>query len=539
MSSSAEFFFRTEDLELDEISDLFVETAQDRAVIDQLKNRNPTILVGSRGVGKSFLLRVAQKEMMEEFENGKNFPVYLSFMRGSLLHSQDPEIFRAWMLGKISSAIIKALRKAGKLAKVPSAASVISGGTLNVAVDKTEVERFIDSAESAWKDSDTSVDSSKVPGIEDFKDALEDLKDELGIRRFVLLIDEAAHILVPQQQREFFSIFRDLRTSFVSCKAAVYPGVTSYGDSFQPAHDATVVEINRDVQDPDYLANMREIVEKQADSSLQRNIAKNSNNFDALAFASTGNPRLLLKTVHAAKKMRSSDVSAILRDFYRSDIWKDHSDLSYKYAGHADIVDWGRKFVETVVLAEVKQKNDEYLAAGKPTSAYFWISRKASSRAEHALRLLCYTGVIHVHEAGIKATRSEVGTRYRLNLGILFAKEGAPSVTRSLAIARNLTPKRMTEFGPTHESIATLDAAPLLDGDDGIFSLSEQMKKPSSELDLTIWQKAKLDELELATVGDVFQAPLERFKKAHYVGNIRARQMKNAAEAAVLEYLSG
>ena len=39
----ADFFFRTEDIRPDEVLDYFVETQQDRLVVDALKNRNPVI----------------------------------------------------------------------------------------------------------------------------------------------------------------------------------------------------------------------------------------------------------------------------------------------------------------------------------------------------------------------------------------------------------------------------------------------------------------------------------------------------------------
>src|SRR5690242_3557203 len=108
-----DFFFRTEDIRPDEIARYFVESRQDRLVINALKNRNPTILVGSRGVGKSFLLRVAQKELNDAFERDRTFAIYLSFVRSSLLQSTDPLQFKHWMLAKICSAVIRGLMKHG------------------------------------------------------------------------------------------------------------------------------------------------------------------------------------------------------------------------------------------------------------------------------------------------------------------------------------------------------------------------------------------------------------------------------------------
>jgi len=529
--------FRTEDLAQDEISELFVETASDRVIIDQLKNRNPAILVGSRGVGKSFLLKVAQSELLADFDDDRVFPVYITFMRGSLLQTQDEAVFRAWMLAKIAKAIVKDLKRNGLFATVRNNAGSNDGDLLSNNI--TEIDSFIKLAENSWRAKGAIAVSVAIPDVDDFRDALEDLCYSLNIKRFVLLIDEAAHIFAPTQQREFFTLFRDLRASYISCNAAVYPGVTSFGSAFQLAHDATVLEIDRDVQSDDYLKNMTDMVEKQADEKLQEAILRNRKNFSVLAYASSGNPRLLLKTVFSAKKMSSSQVTDVIRNFYRTDMWRDHSDLAQKYIGHKELVDWGRNFIEKSVLPAVKAKNDDYLETDRPTSAYFWISRDATARVKSALRILCYTGVIQEHETGIRASRSKIGTRYRLNLGVLFSEEGTFTMDKLLAIANRLTPKRMTEYGSDHSTLVELEQSSLIDSLMESFSLSEQMEKSSQELDLTLWQKSKLVELNLDTVGDVFEASLDKFMEAYYVGNIRARQMRNAGEAAVLEYLSG
>jgi hypothetical protein len=58
-------------------------------------------------------------------------------------------------------------------------------------------------------------------------------------------------------------------------------------------------------------------------------------------------------------------------------------------------------------------------------------------------------------------------------------------------------------------------------------------------LDVTPWQKEKLTQLGLVTVRDVLNATEQKLKQANYVGDVRARRMRNAAVAAVLEYLSG
>lgn len=535
----SDFLFRTEDIRPEDIDKYFVETGKDREIIDSLKSSNPVILVGSRGVGKSFLLRVAQKELQDSFEKERIFPVYVSFVRSSLLQTSDPEQFKHWMVAKVCSSIIRSLNRAGLLAASPKSLDIITGGYVVGSPHKTRVEQIAESYEESWKNSNTNVNLTGLPVIEDLKEALEDLTDALGIKRFVLFIDEAAHIFLPIQQRQFFTLYRDLRSYCVTCNAAVYPGVTSFGDSFQPVHDTTLLTINRDILSKDYIENMREIVQKQASSELLIAISKNGQNFAVLAYAASGNPRLLLKTLARAPKVNSTQVNETIRDFYRTEIWTEQSNLSEKYIGHKSLIDWGRDFIESTVLPDIKSKNADYITSEKATSAFFWIHRDSPEAVKVALRVLAYTGIVTEHSTGIKATRSEIGTRYLVNLGCLFSQETSPA-SSGFEIAKSLTPRRMTEYGLNHPSYDSLMKMNNINFDANMnIELTTQMSKPISVLDITNWLKDRLTELSLLTVRDVLDASEAKLKEANYVGDVRARRMKNAAMAAVEEYLSG
>ena len=190
-------------------------------------------------------------------------------------------------------------------------------------------------------------------------------------------------------------------------------------------------------------------------------------------------------------------------------------------------------------MPELKQKNDTYLERDKNSTSYIWIHRDAPEIVKEGLRILCYTGILTEHSGGIRATRSEVGRRYTVNLGCLFAQEATPSTT-SFTIAKSLTPKRMSEYGVNHSACAplsglTIDWTNIQEG----FDLNEQLGKPNTVLDITAWQRSKIAELNLSTVGSVLAATEAELKEAHYVGDVRARRMRNAAIASVLEYLSG
>lgn len=535
----SDFYFRTEDFSPDEVLDFFVETRQDRQIVDALKNRNPTILIGSRGVGKSFLLRVAQSELTNKFNEDRIFPVYMSFIRSSLLHSPDPEQFKHWMLARICSSIIRALTKAGLLAAATKSVKLLSGNSISSDFGTTKVESIAAAYEDSWQNPENPIDASDVPSLDELKEAIEDLGDELRIKRFVLLIDEAAHIFLPEQQRQFFTLFRDIRSHHLTCNAAVYPGVTSFGDTFQPVHDATMLSLDRDILSSDYVETMREIVEKQADSTVLKSIAQNGQNFAILAYAASGNPRILLKTLARAPKVSSSQVADVIREFYRTDIWSEHSTLAEKYPGHRPLIDWGRQFIESQVLTELQSKNAQYLDKDRNTSAFFWIHRDSPEIVKEALRVLAYTGIVNAHALGIKASRAEIGSRYLVNLGCLFAQESVPTTT-AFNIAKSLSPKRMTEYGANHETYRTLvEQLDLTSTPNVAEALETQLGKSIDVLDITPWQKEKLLELSLPTVRDVLNASEEGLKKASYIGDVRARRMRNAAIAAVLEYLSG
>ena len=534
----SELLYRTEDIPNDKILELFVETNQDRDIIEKLKSTSPIILVGSRGVGKSFLMKVAEEELNKNYEREKILPVYLTFNRSSLIYTDDEYQFFNWMLSLICTKIIRQLRIKGLLANLPSAVNIISGGTYS---DNLKIETIAKEYEESWKNPTIKIETNNIPTIDQFKDAIEEICTDLKIRRINLLIDEAAHIFRPSQQRQFFTLFRDLRSPYISCNAAVYPGVTSYGDVFQYSQDATFISMNRDILSSSYIDKMREIIEKQidSDSKLLNEISKNKNNFEILAYAASGNPRFLLKTISKAPKLNSAQINETIREFYRTDFLAEHTALSSKYPGNKELIDWGRSFIENTVLPEIQTKNNSYIQTEKQTSCFIWIHKDAPQIVQEAIRLLEYTGIIQEHTKGIKATKSEIGTRYLINLGCIFSLEPTPSST-ALNIARNLTTKRMTEFGMNNQHFNTIkeNLEPFHEYDTSE-ALKKELEKNIDVLDLSMWIKDKLKSMNLNTIKDIIITKEKKLKELYYIGDKRARLIKSAAISSVYEYLNG
>ena len=124
-------------------------------------------------------------------------------------------------------------------------------------------------------------------------------------------------------------------------------------------------------------------------------------------------------------------------------------------------------------------------------------------------------------------------------MGCLFSLETAVT-TRGFQIARNLDPRRMSEYGMNHPAYnVLLETDPVINGTNMETLVQERLTDSIEALDITEWLKSRLNELELFNIGDVINAPEEKLQEARFVGQKRARQIHNAALAAVYEYLSG
>ena len=540
MNDLKNFVFRTEDIRPEEILDLFVPTERDLQLVASLQSSTPVILEGSRGTGKSFLLRVCEQQQMKNFGSSRVVPVYVSFVKSSLLSTKNKYQFQHWMLARLATRVLRTFYQLGLLAKRTHSAEILAGGQIGVTGDVTELEKVAQQYEDSFKNPGGIVDGHAIPDVESFRDAIQDLCEELNIRRINVLFDEAAHIFRPEQQRQFFTLFRDLRSSYMTCNAAVYPGVTSYGPSFEAVHDAQIESLNRDIHVATYRDQMREIVMKQSEATLQSDIERNGVNFDALALAVSGNPRLLLKTVALAGRLKSSEVKVVLKDFYRNAIWAEHSSLADRYPGHKELIDWGRSFVELNAIPDALQKIDSWKAESKKErSCYFWVHRDSPSAVAEALRLLAYTGVIIKKDSGVVATRRDIGTRYAINIGCLAALSSDP-VSFISDLKRGLTIKRFTEYGKSHQAFAEIaDRIGAVVDADLSSVLVKLLSAPITLLDLTEYQKTALKSINITTVGAALTSSEETFQKATYIGPVRSRKMMNVVTSAVMEYLSG
>jgi len=536
----ANFYLRTESIKLDEILALSVLDKSDDEIIEALESPEPCLVEGSRGTGKSFLMRVSELKL--ENDSSKLLPVYISFNISSLINSSDPLQFYHWMLAKTLRALLNKLRKKGY---------TVSGFTANLlSNDNNETSQTVDNQlkiivkqfEKSYKHNEV-VDVDQLPDIEDVKEAIESICTDNDLSRIYFFFDEAAHVFRPEQQRQFFSLFKDLRSPYVTCNAAIYPGVTYFGDSFEPAHDCIYKRIDRDIRSKGYIPYFKRIVFNQADDSLKLAIEKQFSYFITIALASGGNPRVLLKSIQDLPKFNASSVNQLIKDFYRGQIWNEHTELGEKYKGHKLLIDWGRDFLEKSVIPAIQNYNETRQQNNiAESSIYFWIHKDSPETVKESLRLLNYTGIIRKIGSNIRATRSELGNRYEVKYGCIIALDGNPS-NISKDFFSSLSIKKFPEFGKNHQSYESIRDLNIMIDDEDAFrvSLENMFNKPISVLTLlTEWQRQKLVDAGITTLRDLHDnTEVDLIEKIYNVGPVRSRIMKNAANAELLEYLSG
>ena len=534
-----EAVIRTEDLYPEDIKKLFVETEMDREIVESLKGKQPILLVGSRGTGKTMLMKVAEKEISENFDTYRNLPVFVN-LSSCTIH-KNSNILNI-MISRTLISLKKSLREHGFIIK----------GKLFQRHDNVEVnpivkklEDYINNTTQAKEENEndnTGVqidDESIRTDIALLKDFLLELCEQFEIKSIIFLFDEACQVFRPSQQRIFFDFFRALREYYIVCKAAVYPGIISYG-SFQIFHDATIKKVERSISSDNYVSKMRDIVRNNFSSFTPTE--QQEELIDNIIYFSSGNPRLLIKSLNEIISERGSfqqsKANSIMKTFYGVTIWSEHTKLSEMYPGHTNLIDWARTFIVDAVLPSVNKLNEE---DGDKKTIYFLISRKAPEVIKQAIKTLEYSGIVSLQAEGVKR-RTDMYDRYELNLGIVVLSEKQPNITkRGQEIANNLSVKIAAEYGANSPSYP--EYSDLVDltqqNDEDTIIIDSIISQNIDVLDLSNTMKTKVHEYDFNTINDILSKDEEALRNIPYVGVIRSRKISNLVYNAILEYISG
>ncbi|MEU6767106.1 hypothetical protein ABZ916_31955 [Streptomyces sp. NPDC046853] len=414
---------RAEYLSKDELSEWTAVTQADRATLSKLKGPGAKLLIGPRGSGKSTLLRQAYFEIQDE---GKHLPIYVNYSKSLALEplfhktANALQLFRQWVLLKIALGAAQSLKECQRgvpegLAEMTSNASAY--------IKQMEAGAVVD-----------FPDNYTTPT--ELLHALQAWTEEAGLKRCVLLLDDAAHAFSSEQQREFFEIFRELRSRTIAPKAAVYPGITSYSANFHVGHEAELVECWYRPDGEDYLTVMREIVSRRIPQTLLRRLKGRDELIDYLALASFGLPRgflVMLSQLLGVEEDESHNPTRSLADKaiadHASSVRQIFSSLAEKLPRYRRFVELG-SVLERGSIRQLQTFNSGRSSRSKATVIAY--PEPIDSKLSRMVSMLEYAGIIrdaHTVSRGVKG----VFQRYTIHYALLV-ESNALGLGRSFSV---------------------------------------------------------------------------------------------------------
>lgn len=480
----------SEDFTAAEFGEFHLFSQTDEQVIRRLIVPGPVLLRGPRGSGKSAYMLEAHLRIRST--ESTTFSAYISLRHFPLLSAKADEYLPVL---------------------VPFVAELIK---------KELVDRGMQCPEQL----------ESVKTIAELNVALSTLGAKLQ-RRIVIMFDDVAHIGRETSLAGFFDFFRTISSNIVSCKAAIYPGVTKFGARFDYYSDATVVEAQRDERAPDFGEFFSRLLDAQHPQLVSRSETKllpilalllgravlgNVRAFNALCTHLGAYPRITVQSVGEGLKWLASDY-----------LYPALEELQTKLGGYKPLLSVAEQIAPII-----------FDDCGKRGVNAMIVHREHIQRIGKVFEILEYSGFIAKREASRSLTKSASGRgpRYALSLGPLF--EQIPGKTLSYELIASLlrvtvSNEELVEYPPNSQLQKFSCPEQLDDSELDILSLpiSDLAVSDAIPYGLTPLMIASLQNAKLNTVEDVVKVSVEGLKQLPQIGDSKARRIRNAVEQAI------
>lgn len=460
----------------------------EESIIKNLMAHGPILLKGGRGTGKSALMREASRRLGESPYNREVLGIYLSLRHLPLLRTRGKEYEK-------------------ELLKI-----------LSDKINEVSIKQF-------------KIEFESVTEVYDMHNNLTNLALKID-KRIVLFLDDAAHIGREASLEEFFDIFRTLSSSKVSCKAAIYPGVTRFGNRFDIYNDATVIEIQRREGKPGFNELFQTIMETRFPKSKLEDVFVNEldikkvSNF--LGMAVVGNVRSYVKLCGTLfsngvyKGIGFNKISETLLEVSSDYYWPMIEEVKLKLGIYESLIEPAQEFVDII-----------YTQCGQKETTTCIIHRDILLKANKLLEILEYTGFLSKREASRGMKSGGRGARYFVNLCNLLEKVPGSRLTKELFEEWEGNKKEDIQFSKTgilgkFDFELTVTTNSNDESDLGILSLTvDKLKKSNvfpygitdNKLELlqnnefkTVNDLAKATDEEILSIEGIGEKTLERFK---------------------------
>lgn len=460
----------------------------DERIIRKLVAHGPVLLQGSRGTGKSALLIAASLRLAPSTEDAPIIGLYISLRYVPLLRSEGEEyerLFCTWV--------------------------------------SKEVSRILEASDLEFPDCFQVIE---------LRDAFADLYQSTG-KRIVLLFDDAAHIGRETSLGAFFDLFRTLSSHTLSCKAAIYPGVTEFGTRFDIYNDATVIDAARNPDRPGFGELFAEILAARYPQITHRRVSGigYATFSELLATSVLGNVRGFIFACndlieHA--KQGSLGYNALGESFKRlaaGYYWPLLEEVTPKLGKYTPAAETAHKLAE--ILME---------SLGSANSSFALVHKAHVMRLAKPLEILEYVGFISRRQASRAMKSGGRGVLYAINLCTLLEKVSGGRLTATQVESWLSPATDPVEFHDRNEQLKLLPSPqPLQNQDLEIFSLPIEQLAISSAYPygLTVLKIHKLKEAGFVSIGLLADATEAEIRKVDGIGKKSYERIRSVLGQAI------
>jgi hypothetical protein len=560
-----EYVERADFIDVDDLLKWTVENRHFENIQYKLIGPRPVLIAGPRGSGKTHQMKLVHNKCLKD--SSKPLAVYVTY--GKYYHLEPflfkeanaINIFHTWVLGKI----LLGCQELQKDLDEDFDDSEIEGFGL-----LSELRQFVSQLEKGQRDERYDEWVRNITIINVVRH-LENTARKFKRKRVILLLDDAALTLTPEYMKEFFDVFRGLRTRTIAPKASVYPGTTEYGPGFHVGHDAEKVGIwfNLECLSSNYDAFMDELVNKRL-PGLREELS--SDIIDLFKYASFGLPRAFINLLRSYRekegRYQQERLNKVIDD--QADLIKaEYLSLGSKMPQYKTIIDIGFRFFQNIVDT-VKDVNKKRLHSNKGNKQItIGIQRENNLKLDRMITFLNEAGLLYETEPVKHGDKREY-SRYIPHL-LFLIKERAFSAGKGFDSAKVLEYiKSKSEKHPlrrkfdtllTEEEIGNikLDLPPcgycgterVTEGQRFCHHCGKELVDKSKfescmeikieDLPITPRQKQIIEEqTPLRTVGDIIStaSPGTELQKGHYIGKKRSEKILEIVTQTVEEFLT-
>ncbi|MDQ1166302.1 hypothetical protein [Flavobacterium sp. SORGH_AS_0622] len=383
-------------------------------ILTKLMQSGAKLLTGPRGCGKTTLILKAYNKLLSDKVGA--FGIYVNFKTSLKLepiyksNSNGSFWFTYWMYLKIYEGLYRSIIDHNK-------------DKIDLTIKEEDIKSILFHLElgEISKLTSTQTDLSFYALEQDIDKTLRVLKKN----RCIILFDDAAHAFSIEQQKDFFELFRKIKSRYISPKAAIYPGVTSFSPTFNVGHDAEEVNAWIDPENEKYLDFMGELLQKRLPQEVFKELEENISLLYAICYASFGIPRQLLNIVR--NLYSQNDDSSITTSIDRKTIFKQIRDsykstlnvfisLEKKIPTYVNYIEEGKNVFEKIIgLLKEYNKNK----AVERKSITVAIKQRTHPDLKKILGFFQYAGLVS-YKGQLSKGEKGVFDLYLINIGALL-----------------------------------------------------------------------------------------------------------------------